>query len=320
MKIQIALSKENENWFEELTKEEQDKYVTEHPNSKYAKSRRAARPEHETQVVDGKRVMADGSPLPEHIQKLGIPPGWSDVRINPDPNADLLVTGRDAKGRLQPIYSDAFMKTQAEAKFLRVQALAEEFDAIHEQNEKARRSKTPRKKDCADCMMLIMKTGLRPGSDADTGAEKKAYGASNLKGEHVVIEDGKVFLRFTGKKGVDLNIEVDDKDAINMLKRRAKEAGPDGKLFPNLNEKKLLDYTHTLDGGHFKTKDFRTHLGTATALDEVRKSEKKPANEKEYRKMVLAVAKKVAAKLGNTPTIALQSYISPAVFAEWRMP
>jgi DNA topoisomerase-1 len=268
-------------------------------------------------MVDGKRMMEDGSELPEHIKKLTIPPAWTDVRINPDPNGDLLVLGKDAKGRVQSVYSEKFAQTQAEAKFMRVQALANEFDDIHKQNEKNRRSRTPRTKDAADCMRLIMQTGIRPGSDEDTGAEKKAYGASNMRAEHVVTEKGKTYLRFTGKKGVDLNIEIEDPETAKMLKRRAKES-PDGQLFPNINEKHLLDYTHTLDGGHFKTKDFRTHLGTSTAIKEM-ENHPKPTNEKEYRKAVLAVAKKVSAKLGNTPTIALQAYINPAVFASWRL-
>lgn len=327
MKLEIALARST-NWFEEMSPEEQGKYLSDHPRSKYAKikrtseakpvSNRALQVSHSTSIVDGKRMMEDGSPLPPHIKKLGIPPKWSDVRINPDPDGDLLAVGRDAKGRLQPIYSERFAQTQAEAKFLRVQQLAVEFPSIEKQNDKDRRSRTPRKRDNADCAFLIMRTGLRPGSDDDTGADVKAFGATNLKAEHVVIEKGKVFLRFTGKKGVALNLEMDDPDVIKMLKKRKKEAGEDGQLFAKANDKSVLDYTRTLDGGHFKTKDFRTHLGTATALKELQAAEK-PKNDKEYRRAVMEVAKKVAAKLGNTPTIALQSYINPSVFAEWRI-
>lgn len=337
MKIEIALAKvlpkKGDNWFEQLTREEQEEYVKAHPRSKYAKqlkaktaeqqpakekTSRATQVSHATKTVDGKRVLEDGSPLPEHIQKLVIPPAWTDVKINPDPDGDLLAMGRDAKGRLQPIYSERFAQSQAEAKFMRVQQLAHEFEAISKQNDKDRRSKDERKRDSADCAFLIMRTGLRPGSDDDTGAEKKAYGATTLEGKHVVIEGGKVFLRFTGKKGVSLNLEMDDPEVVKMLKKRKKEAGEDGKLFSKTHDKALLDYTHTLDGGHFKTKDFRTHMGTHTAMKEVAAMEK-PKNEKEYKKAVMAVAKKVSAKLGNTPTMALQAYINPVVFADWRM-
>jgi len=43
-----------------------------------------------------------------------------------------------------------------------------------------------------------------------------------------------------------------------------------------------------------------------------------PKDEKTYKKQVLEVAKVISAKLGNTPTVALQSYIAPQVFAQWR--
>ena len=43
-----------------------------------------------------------------------------------------------------------------------------------------------------------------------------------------------------------------------------------------------------------------------------------PKDEKAYKKAVLKVAKEVAAKLGNTPAVALKAYISPVVFAQWR--
>jgi DNA topoisomerase-1 len=161
-----------------------------------------------------------------------------------------------------------------------------------------------------------MTTGVRPGSEGDTGAEKKAFGATTLVGDHVVVDGDSVRLKFVGKKGVNLDIEVADKATAKMLIERKREAGSDGQLFP-INEKALLDHVHSFDGGGFKTKDFRTLLGTKTAADEVARAEA-PNNQKEYKRAVMSVAKAVSARLGNTPVIALQSYINPAVFAVWR--
>ena len=129
--------------------------------------------------------------------------------------------------------------------------------------------------------------------------------------------DGRVELHFVGKKGVDLKIPVDDPDTAEMLKRRAGQAGADGQLF-NVNDAQLREHTHTMDGGSFKTKDFRTALGTSTAMA-LAKKQKAPKTMTEYKKAVLAIAKTVSTKLGNTPTVALQSYISPTVFAKWQM-
>ena len=270
-----------------------------------------------TKVENGKRVTASGAPLPEHIEALKIPPAWTDVTYSTDPKSDLLAIGKDSKGRRQAVYSAAFSAKQAAAKFSRVSELNQKLASIMNQNDEARRSDNQKKRAAADCAMLIMTTGIRPGSEDDTGAEKKAYGATTLEGKHVVIDGDDVSLRFIGKKGVLLNIPVHDAETKKMLVERKRAAGDDGQLFP-INEKTLLDHVHSFDGGGFKTKDFRTLLGTRTALDEVAKRPP-PKNDKEYRKEVMSVAKVVSTRLGNTPTIALQSYINPAVFAEWRM-
>jgi phage-related protein (TIGR01555 family) len=270
-----------------------------------------------TKVVDGKRVQADGSALPDHVVKLKIPPGWSDVRFSADPKADLLAVGKDSKGRVQSVYSQAFADTNAAAKFDRIHELMGKFGEISEQNIDAQRSSNAKVKDSADCLSLIMKMGVRPGSETDTGAKVKAYGATTLEGQHVVKDGDKVSLRFVGKKGVSLDLPVNDPDLAAMLVARSKSAGASGKLFPATNDKALLDHVHGLDGGGFKTKDFRTHVGTSTAYELV-KQKPAPTTEKDYKKAVMEVAKEVSQRLGNTPTIALQSYISPTVFAEWR--
>jgi DNA topoisomerase-1 len=258
-----------------------------------------------------------GERLPEHVQKLKIPPAWRDVRVSQDPSADLLATGKDAKGRPVAVYSKAFEATKAAEKFGRVHELIEKFDGIRKQNAAVQKSDDPRKRDAADCLDLIMQMGIRPGSETDTGAKVQAYGATTLQGRHVVVAGKKVSLQFVGKKGVSLNLPVPDGPLAAMLVKRMGAAGPDGKLFPNTNDKHLLEHTHTMDGGGFKTKDFRTRLGTATAYEMVR-SGAPPISEEDYRKRVMEVARVVSEKLGNTPVIALQSYISPTVFHEWR--
>lgn len=251
---------------------------------------------------------------PEHIAKLKIPPAWTDVTYSQDPGAALLVTGKDSKGRQVYIYSEMHQQKQAAVKFARIAELDDKFKTIAKQN--AALAKDPGKQDVTDCLGLIMAMGIRPGSDRDTKAAKKAYGATTLEGQHVVVEGGQTFLRYTGKKGVSLNLPVPSAWA-KTLQARAKKAGPNGRLFGNVTDVALRDHVHSLDGGGFKTKDFRTHLGTSTAQELVEKMPV-PKTQQEYRKAVMEVAKKVSSVLGNTPVIALQSYINPSVFGAWK--
>lgn len=258
----------------------------------------------------------DPAKAPDHIKALKIPPAWTEVVYNPDPNGALLVKGKDAKGRVQAIYSARHVSLRAQAKFARIKELDRKFERIKAQNEQAR--KEGNLKDRADCLALIMATGIRPGSDMDTQAKVKAYGATTLEGRHIQERGGQVWLEFVGKKVVPLSIPVFDKDVSAMLMNRKRMAGDNGRIFAT-NSGKLLKYTHTLDGGAFKPKDFRTHLGTSLAAKEV-ETIQPPATKKEYEKRVRDVAKKVARALGNTPTVALQSYINPFVFSAWRKP
>lgn len=259
---------------------------------------------------------SDRSKWPDHIKKLVVPPAWTDVKINPDPNGDLLVSGRDAKGRRQPIYNAKFADSKQAEKHARVQELDKKYGEIVGTNKKNQKSKDATQRELADCMALVMEMSVRPGSEADTGAEKKAHGATTLLGQHVVVSNGETRLKFPAKDGVSMDLPVPDNIA-GMLHKRAVEAGADGQLFPSVSDQKLRDYVHTFDGGGFKTKDFRTLVGTRSAMDEVSRMPA-PANMKEYKKAVMQVAKVVSEKLGNTPTIALQSYIAPSVFAEWK--
>ena len=271
---------------------------------------------HLKRVGEGKEskwVTHEGKEIPEHAKKLVIPPAWKNVRVAPDASHDLQAIGEDAKDRVQRIYSEDATQRAANEKFSRNKELLEKQEKIFRQNEANRKNDVMSIRNHADCMKLIQETGIRPGSDADTGAEKKAYGATTLEGRHVIIEGDKVRLQFVGKKGVNLDIPVDDADTASMLKELKKAAGDNGKLF-SVTDATLRDYSHTLDGGSFKPKDFRTLKGTNTAIEEIAKIKEPAKTLKDYKKMVMAIAKKVSEKLGNTPTIALQSYINPFVF------
>jgi DNA topoisomerase-1 len=259
---------------------------------------------------DGKLVLENGKPLPPHIPT--IPPAWTDVTVAMNPKADRWVRGFDGK-RCQSLYSDEHWTNAAKRKFVSVSELMKKERSVV--NEIHKHIGTDKHEE-ASVMKLIHHTGIRPGSNDDTGAKVKAYGATTLEGRHVVKDGNTVRLQYIGKKGVALDIHVTDPEICKDLLHRKSQAGADGKLF-GTSEGKVLDFVHGLDGGGFKTKDFRTLVGTKTALREAAKMPK-PTTKKEYIKQVNAVADLVAAKLGNTRTVALQSYIDPAVFAEWR--
>jgi hypothetical protein len=258
-------------------------------------------------------VAQKGKALPKHIASLKIPPAWKDITYNPDPKAELLVKGKDAAGKTQYVYSEKHWAKAAKKKFGRIEELNKKFESIMKENDKALKQK----KEEALVLSLIMQTGIRPGSSDEIKGKVKAYGATTLEGQHVEATAEEVYLHFIGKKGVENKIPIENKETAKILIERAKKAGKNGKLFQT-DGGSLLKYTASLDGGKFKTKDFRTLLGTKTAKHLIDGMEA-PKNEKEYKKKVKLVAKSVAERLGNTPAVCLKAYISPVVFSAWRI-
>jgi DNA topoisomerase I len=241
---------------------------------------------------------------PAHIKALKLPPAWTNVRVSDDPKSDIQAVGYDAKGR-----------SQTAKKFARIKTLDRKYEGILNQNSKALTSRDQATREHASVTALIMEMGLRPGSERETGAAEKAFGATTLRSEHVIKSpDGGVVLQFTGKKGVKLSLPVTDPKLADDLVARAKRGG---QLFPDVSDISLRDYVGKLGGGGFKTKDFRTLKATRLANSLV-EGKMPPRSEAEYKRMVKQVATEVSKVLGNTPTVALQSYISPMVFTSWR--
>lgn len=239
-----------------------------------------------------------------------VPPAWKSVWVNPDPDAALQVKGTDAKGRMQSIYSSKHHDAAAMKKFNRLK----QFGA-------ARKEFMPKieadmgSSDEAKVLYLIDRTGFRIGSDTETGAKVKAYGASTLTSDHVKINGTKVTFEFVGKKGVAQSHTIDDAKIAAMV------AGKKGRLF-NTSDSKVRDYLKSVSKKDFKVKDFRTYVATSTALeasDRIPPPSTQAMTTKEKEHKIMEVSKIVAKKLGNTPKMARDSYIDPMVFDKWEV-
>lgn len=245
-------------------------------------------------------------------KELGLPPAWTDVQINDDESADLQVIAKDAKGRSQYRYSQAHMQRQALTKFKRTRSLQEDYGRIDNELVKSAMGGD----DAALAVLLIARTGMRPGSETDTGADKQAFGASTLRVKHVarIGKDGTINLKFTGKGGKDLDLSVKDPQLALLLKDKIEDRDGDEQIFTS--NVSAMRQRFQAEAPGFKLKDLRTRMGTATAAQEVA-SLTPPTSPKEFAQMRNAVGDKVSRVLGNTRAIALESYIDPTVFAKW---
>jgi DNA topoisomerase-1 len=252
----------------------------------------------------------------KEVTGKALPPAWTDVHIADDlHNSKLLAQGKDQKGRLQSVYSAAHTEAQAAKKFARITELMKHLDKLDSAVERDAIDN-----DHAAALMLIRRLGMRPGSDRNTGAEKAAHGATNLRAKHVKIDGDRVSFDFTGKKGVHIQLETEDPEIAAMLRPRLARRSGDQRLL-DTNETKTREYMKTTGAPpQFLLKDLRTVRANVVALREINRltrSQGAPASKAEFRRQRKRVAEVVSAQLGNTPALALASYINPTVFGPW---
>jgi DNA topoisomerase-1 len=239
-----------------------------------------------------------------------VPPAWTDVWITTDPRSPIQATGSDTKGRRVYLYSAEHIGRSAAAKFSRLKAFGRAYPSLIK---KVRRDMKTSEE--AIVLHLISKTGFRIGSNSETLAKVKAFGASTLRCSHVNVDGNKLTFDFTGKRGIRINKVLKDAFLARNVAGRC-DSGADQKIFRTTDDE-IRAYLNSIpQGSSFSVKDFRTYIGTLTAFRKI-KTMPVPSNHREFKSYRKEVGETVARKLGNSPTIALKSYISPEVFCAW---
>lgn len=265
-------------------------------------------------------VGEDGKPIGKDVQaalkrlKGPLPPAWKDVMVSTDPDSKLVATGVDAAGRTQRMYSTEHAGAASAEKFARVAALHGHMATVFDKSGKDMMNKKldASARDTAATVNLVAKTGFRPGSNKDTGAEVQAYGATTLEKRHVKVNGDKITFSFVGKKGVDIKKTLEDADLSAYLSQKLPSLGNKDTIF-NASGQAAGDYLKKITGGDFKVKDLRTWNGTALAR-ELLKEYEAPTSVEQDKALKKIISTAVSEHLGNTPIMALNSYIDPAVW------
>ena len=172
---------------------------------------------------------------------------------------------------------------------------------------------------CATAARLLDLGYFRIGNDvyADTHG---SFGLTTLQRRHVRKQHGSLVFHFEGKSGIEHHVEIDDPAAIESLDvMRARRGGDqllayrDGRSWRDLSSAQVNDYLRETTGDDYTAKDFRTWHATVLAAAALAESDE-PGDTKASRKRAVSGAmKEVAEFLGNTPTLARNSYVDPRV-------
>jgi len=172
----------------------------------------------------------------------------------------------------------------------------------------------------ATVVYLLEATLIRVGSD-EYAKTNKSYGLTTLKNRHVdVIGDTLKFnFNFKGKSGKVWKLNMRDRRIAKVI--RACQDLPGQELFQyvdgdgeigDVTSSDVNDYLRKITGEDITAKDFRTWHGTvlaALALSEFQKFDSEAGAKRNIRDAI----HKVAARLGNTPTICRKCYVHPEI-------
>jgi DNA topoisomerase-1 len=266
---------------------------------------------------DGNRV-TDRTVL-RRIRSLAIPPAWTDVWICTDPTGHLQATGRDARGRKQYRYHPAWRRGRDDLKFERLLDVARVLPRIRQRCETD--LATPglsREKVLAAVVRLLELTLIRVGNE-EYARINRSFGLTTLKRRHARVEGSAIRFRFTGKSGQRHEVGLRDRRLASIVSRCQDLPGQD--LFAyvgddgiphDVTSDDVNEYLREVSGIDITAKDFRTWAGTVLAYRALRALA--PVEDgRAAKKNVVEAVKLTAGRLGNTPAVARQSYVHPAV-------
>ncbi|WP_407297352.1 DNA topoisomerase IB [Stutzerimonas zhaodongensis] len=252
------------------------------------------------------------------INKLAIPPAYTDVWICPDPQGHLQATGRDARGRKQYRYHARWREVRDSNKYERIMSFGAALPQMRQRLEKRLAMRgMPREKVMALVVQLLESTLIRVGNPR-YAKENRSYGLTTLRTRHVDVRGTAINFHFRGKSGVEHRVTLRDQRLARIVRRCMELPGQhlfqyvdeDGARHP-VSSSDVNQFIHEIAGGDFTAKDYRTWAGSALALEYLRKRDWQPATV--ARRNIVEVVRDVSRQLGNTPAVCRQCYIHPDV-------
>jgi DNA topoisomerase-1 len=269
-----------------------------------------------TYLDSNARLVEDPATL-RRIRALAIPPAWTAVWIAPDSDAHLQATGIDSRGRKQYRYHPEWRHERDLVKFHDMEAFAQAQPQLRRRIELELgdgRESLDHRRVLALSLRLLDIGLLRVGSDR-YARDNKHYGLTTLLREQVTVRADQAVFDFVGKAGKRRRIKIADRQALEVLaslKRR--RLGPRELLvfrgahgWTRVHREDVNNFLRAESGGPFSAKEYRTWNATVIAAATL------AARQPRASRAAAVASEAVAQALGNTPTVARQSYIDPRV-------
>ncbi|MFN3225048.1 MAG: hypothetical protein ACE360_02215 [Hyphomicrobiales bacterium] len=255
------------------------------------------------------------------LDALAVPPAWDPAFFAVSGRCKVQAMAIDGSGKEQTIYAAWFRERRETDKFDGLWAFGEVLPLVRRRAVATLRDPETDgfERSVAACVLAIDEGALRVGSRAYRQANG-TVGAVSLQGKHVDLLEGHAELRFTAKGGKQRFVHLEQPDLVDHLKARNARCREDvfavrtprgwRKVRPRHVSQWLADHAFDPDDASlrlnpFTAKSFRLwHASTAALAHE----------QQSGRATIKAMSEAAADRLGNTPTVARNSYIHPALF------
>ncbi len=259
----------------------------------------------------------------DRLRALAIPPAWDDVWICVHRNGHLQATGTDAAGRRQYRYHELWRERRDAAKFDHMLDFARRLPDLRsfcvevlDEGDGLDRERV------LACAVRLLDHGFfRIGTERATEGDA-SVGLTTMHKEHVAIRSGDTVEFDYPAKGQKRRVtHLADPAVVDVVGRLRRRRGGGPELLAYRRDGDWIDVTATdvnelikeHCGEDSSAKDFRTWNATVLAAVGLGVSGR-PDSKTARRRVEKRVCDEVAHHLGNTSTVARDSYIDPRVF------
>ena len=248
----------------------------------------------------------------KRLNAIALPPAYTDEWFCPAPNGHILATGYDAAGRKQYRYHPDFRTLRESKKFDGCLPFGEKLPLIRKRVARDIGEEGPTRARVLAAVVRLLDMGfIRIGNTA-YARSNKSFGATTLRDRHAEVKGGSVRFAFRGKSGKDREVTLEDAELAAAVQDARDVPGyhlfqciePDGSRY-EIGSGDVNDYLRETMGEAVSAKNFRTWHASVLAWEFLASANERPP--------ISALLDHVSDKLGNTPTVARNSYIHPAL-------
>lgn len=253
-----------------------------------------------------------------------------DVTFNleGDINSHSIMKWKDPKsGKQQDAYTKEFLQRNAEHKWERIKTVNSKIiTSIKTKADRALASEDDKQQQCGAIIKIIALSGLRIGQKVEFNKTGNR-GVSTLAPENLKVVGDEIWMSFVGKSYKENSSVITDAGLAKYLKKRKATAVKNKSEFLFDYDRKPVDGVFKNDFGFkgLKLKDMRTYIATSLAKDILYEDKNfaktltgdDKSNKKLIQKKLNDCDVRVSQVLNNTPKMARDSYIHPAIKHDW---